>query len=63
MQLIPTINEKNFEEIKKKVALIENLVDWIQFDIADGKFTSYTTWNNPSDLLILSPFLNFEIHL
>jgi len=63
MQLIPTINEKNFEEIKKKVALIENLVDWIQFDIADGKFTSYTTWKNPSDLLMLSPFLNFEIHL
>ncbi len=63
MQLIPTINEQNFEEIKKKVALIENLVDFVQFDIADGKFTSYVTWNNPTDLLILNPYLNFEIHL
>jgi len=63
MQVIPTINEKSFEEIKKKVVLMENIVNWIQFDIADGKFTSYTTWNNPSDLLTLNPSLNFEIHL
>ena len=63
MQLIPTINEQSFEEIKKKVALVENLVDFVQFDISDGKFTSHVTWNNPTDLLILNPYLNFEIHL
>jgi ribulose-phosphate 3-epimerase len=63
MQLIPTINEKTFEEIEKKIKLVENLVDLIQLDIADGKFTDYETWNNPEDLLKLETFARFEIHL
>ena len=63
MQLIPTINEKTFEEIEKKIKLVENLVDLIQLDIADGKFTNYETWNNPEDLLKLETFARFEIHL
>ena len=63
MQLIPTINEKTFEEIEKKIKLVENLVDLIQLDIADGKFTNYETWNNPEDLLKVETFARFEIHL
>lgn len=63
MQLIPTINEKTFEEIEKKIKLVEHLVDLIQLDIADGKFTNYETWNNPEDLLKLETFARFEIHL
>lgn len=63
MQLIPTINEQNFEAIKEKIKIVENLVDMIQLDIADGKFTSYKTWDNPEDLLSLNSFVKFEIHL
>jgi len=63
MQLIPTINEKTFEAVKEKIKLVENLVDMIQLDIADGKFTNYQTWNNPDDLLTINNFIHFEIHL
>jgi ribulose-phosphate 3-epimerase len=63
MHLIPTINEQSFEAIKEKVKIVENLVDMIQLDIADGKFTSYKTWDNPEDLLTLNGFVQFEIHL
>lgn len=63
MQLIPTINEQSFEKVKEKITIVENLVDMIQLDIADGKFVSYKTWDNPEDLISLNGFVQFEIHL
>lgn len=61
--VIPVINETNFEEIKRKIKLIEPYCEWVQIDIADGIFTPNKTWQNSSELADLQTFLNIELHL
>lgn len=61
--VIPVINETNFEEIKRKIKLIEPYCEWVQIDIADGVFTPNKTWQNSSELADLQTFLNIELHL
>ena len=69
MQIIPAINEIDFEEIKKKILAAESFgAEWVHLDIADGKFTPNLLWNSPKDLdsLYLKPLtlnLNIEVHL
>lgn len=71
MQIIPAINCENFECVKEKLQKAAEFMSadgWIQIDIADGKFTSHKTWNNPRDLIDLqlttnNQQLNIEIHL
>ena len=69
MQIIPAINEIDFEEIKKKILAAESFgAEWVHLDIADGKFTPNLLWNSPKDLdsLHLKPLtlnLNIEVHL
>ncbi|KKR89124.1 MAG: Ribulose-phosphate 3-epimerase [Candidatus Wolfebacteria bacterium GW2011_GWA2_42_10] len=70
MQIIPAINCGNFECVKEK---LEKAVKFsppadggVQIDIADGKFTTHKTWNNPEELLAAGGQLsdvNLEIHL
>ncbi|MCX6702606.1 MAG: ribulose-phosphate 3-epimerase [Candidatus Wolfebacteria bacterium] len=69
MQVIPTINCLRFacitEKIKKAAEFLP-LSGWVQIDIADGKFTEYKTWDNPSELLNLTSYfsgLSLEVHL
>lgn len=50
MQIIPAINEDDFSQIKNKLNIISSFSHWVQIDIADGKFTSHKTWNNPQEL-------------
>lgn len=52
MQIIPAINCENFECVKEKLEKAAGFSDWAQIDIADGKFTSHKTWNNPSELTV-----------
>ncbi len=70
MQIIPAINCSDFECVKEKLKEAMNFFlpadGWVQIDIADGKFTSHKTWNNPKDLLDVKSQLsdvNLEIHL
>lgn len=63
MQIIPAIIAKNFDELQKKVKLVESYVEWAQIDIMDGKFAPQITWNNPPDLKKLKTALNLEAHL
>lgn len=71
IEIIPTINSEDFEEIKKKIKMVEgvttfdvaNAVKWIQIDVADGTYTKNTIWHNPNDLLDLETSLNIEVHL
>lgn len=75
IEIIPAINETNFNEIASKIRLIEFFftslggftppggADWVQIDVADGTFTKNTTWHNPSDLLSFQTTLNIEVHL
>jgi len=63
MQLIPTINEESFEEIKRKIEIITPFTDWVQIDVCNNTFAPRMTWNKPQDLLTINSNLNFEIHL
>lgn len=63
MEIIPAINVDNFEEIQKRIKLVEPFVDWVQIDVADGTFAKNTLWHNPIDLAFLQTTLNIELHL
>lgn len=76
MNVIPAINETDFEEIKKKILLAKSFgadsadggASWVQIDVADGTFTPNETWNNPAELKEWKAEseklkVNIEIHL
>ncbi|MCF7835968.1 MAG: ribulose-phosphate 3-epimerase [Candidatus Marinimicrobia bacterium] len=65
MKVIPTINSKNFEEIKEKIKILEQIegVDWLQIDVADSTFTENNLWHNAPDLLTIKTNLKIEVHL
>lgn len=63
MQVIPTINADSFEEIKRRIKLVEPFSSWVQIDVADGTFTKNTIWHNSADLLSLETSLKIEVHL
>ncbi|PIY59277.1 hypothetical protein COY96_02690 [Candidatus Wolfebacteria bacterium CG_4_10_14_0_8_um_filter_37_11] len=79
MLIIPTINCGDFacvaEKLKKAGEFFSGLPaealtkeGWVQIDIADGKFTSHSTWNQPKDLEKLKIEnlklkINPEVHL
>ena len=67
MDVIPAINEANFEEVKKKILLAQSFgAEWAHIDVADGKFTKNILWNNPADLLNVKGQLSnvkIEVHL
>lgn len=62
MQIIPAINCSDFACVAEKIKKAGEFgADWIQIDIADGKFTPHKTWNNPQDLENIQ--INMEVHL
>jgi len=61
--LIPAINADTFEEVQRKIKLIEPHVSWAHLDIADGTFTRNTLWHNLMELALIETELNLEIHL
>ncbi|MBI2515140.1 hypothetical protein HYV91_03100 [Candidatus Wolfebacteria bacterium] len=65
MKVIPAINCADWRCIKNKIFAAAKFADWVQIDVADGKFTDYKTWNRPSDLQLTTNDLrlNIEIHL
>ncbi len=70
MEIIPGINCSDFECVKKRwnevVSLKTPPIHQTQIDVADGKFAPVKTWNNPSELAILTkqnPEIAVEIHL
>jgi ribulose-phosphate 3-epimerase len=63
IEIIPAINADNFEEVKRRIKLIEPCAKWAQIDVADGTFTKNTLWHNAQDLLGLETSLNIEVHL
>jgi len=66
MQIIPAINETDFEEIKRKIRLASSFAEWVHFDVSDGEFTNFKNWNEPEKLLELGDELSglkCEVHL
>ena len=61
--LIPAINADTFEEVQKKIKLIEPYFSWAHLDIADGTFTKNTLWHNFVEFALIETELNLELHL
>jgi len=61
-KIIPVILTNDLKDLKNKLRRVRGLTDWVQIDIADGKFV-----NNVSvglkDLLKVKTKFNFEAHL
>ena len=62
-EIIPAVNTDSFEEVKRRIKLVEPFSKWVQLDICDGTFTKNTTWHNPGDLLAIETPLKIEVHL
>lgn len=63
IKIIPGILEKDLGEIKRKISLVEGLVDLIQVDLIDGKFAPNTTFLDVAELEnILTP-CEIELHI
>ena len=43
-EIIPAIMPKNYEDLKNKISSIRGLVDTVQIDLMDGRFTRGMTW-------------------
>ena len=61
--IIPVILETDFEEIKRKVSLVENTVTLVQIDFVDGKLTNGLTFLDIYKLDELKTPIKFDIHL
>src|SRR6056297_2904899 len=68
MEIIPTINCKDFNCLKRRLDISKEFgAGWVQIDISDGEFAGYETWNEPERFLeeIDLSNLNYyiEVHL
>lgn len=62
-EVIPSINVDSFEEVEKRIRLVEPYVDWIHLDISDGTFSKHVSWHNPKDLIGFETSAKIEVHL
>lgn len=62
-EIIPAIIAKDFEELEKKIRVIEGFAAWAQIDIMDGSFTPPVTFNDPERLRELTTRVKLEAHL
>jgi len=63
-KLIPVINTKTTQKLKERINLLKDFDGIFQIDIADGKFTSWKTWNSPELLKKIKKIKGkFELHL
>lgn len=63
IKVVPGILEKDFEEIKRKVDLVEPYVDTIQIDLCDGKLVPNTNFSDPVPFKELIKDKIFELHM
>jgi len=62
-EIIPSINVDNFEEVARRIKLVEPFVDWVHLDVSDGTFTKHVSWHNPKDLIGFETSAKIEVHL
>ena len=63
VEIIPAINAESFEEVERKIKLVEPYAAWAHIDVADGTFTPNALWHHASDLRRLTTSLLLEVHL
>ena len=61
--IVPAILETSFDEVRKKLTLIEGLAPWVQVDICDGLFAHPETWRVPTLLNEVEGTIKIEAHL
>lgn len=62
-EIIPAIIAKDFEELERKIQVIEGFAAWAQIDIMDGVFAPPTTFNDPEKFRELKTNVKLEAHL
>ena len=62
-RVVPAILGENFNEVSKKLALVEDLVEWVHLDVNDGVFAEGFTWDNPQDLFQIEGQTKIAVHL
>ncbi|PIT86872.1 MAG: hypothetical protein COU33_00760, partial [Candidatus Magasanikbacteria bacterium CG10_big_fil_rev_8_21_14_0_10_43_6] len=62
VQIIPSLLVQSEKEFLKKYHALEDAVDMIQLDIADGLFVPNTTWANP-EVVQKTVTIDLELHL
>jgi ribulose-phosphate 3-epimerase len=62
-EIIPAILAKDFDEAKEKITAVEQYVNWVQLDVADGHFAPSRTWGDPQELKEYDPGVFIEAHL
>lgn len=62
MEVIPAINCLDSACVREKLSVVKSQlpVQWLHFDVSDGKFTPVKTWNKPEELKLK---IDVEIHL
>lgn len=68
VKIIPAINVPEWEEVTRRVKIIESFakemgIDTVHLDVTDGTFTKNSYWHNATDLLLLETPLKIEVHL
>lgn len=63
IEVIPSILEKDFAEIERKIKLIEPYCEWAQIDIADGELVPNTTFYDPEAFKKLKTKIKLEAHM
>ena len=61
IEIIPSVLVQSEEEFVQNISGLENSVDMIQLDIADGVFVPNTTWSDPEKVKKIP--LEIELHL
>lgn len=62
-QVVPAILGENFNEVSKKLELVEGLVEWAHIDVCDGVFAEGFTWDSPQDLYQIEGKTKIGVHL
>ena len=62
MQIIPSILVQSKQEFITQINAIQDVLDMVQLDIADGKFVPNTTWADP-EVVGKNTNIDIELHL
>lgn len=62
-EVIPGILEQSWEEIERKIIIVEPFAKTIHIDLLDGKFAPNTTWLDPKPFTKYAENVFFELHM
>ena len=50
LEIIPSINRNNWQEVEKDLKAIESFSEWVEIDVLDGSLSQKISWNSFDDL-------------